>query len=331
MGRSAYAALMLGTSDPNPEVRFRCRQLLPRIFELEMQARLEAFLADPDGKKDHDLPGLSRFRKMFGLGPAARELFVSMIRSDGRLMEAVEAEPAQVAEEKLMVRCAQLQPLVFSRRPNQTGALHLGDIAQLLFLGLHPDVTLSSQSIAQINQFLYRQEVRGWVTAGDQAALMKKLLLAWLNKNIDDVNTGYMISNLTQTLPMKELVEPALKIAANPKGFPHVRVSVLAAVGRLGDKNLLPKLEPLIDDTTQVQQFAFNQMRGWVQVGDVALAMAVHLSGQKPADYGYDAVRQNPNWIHSYYYLGFENDQKRAAAKKKWKDWLAAQKKQPGR
>lgn len=327
LGRAAYPALVTGASDRDPEVRFRCRQLLPRIFDLELQARIDAFLADPEGKKDHDLPGLDRFRKMFGLDKAARDLFVSMVRADARLMDAVESHPKQFAEEKLMVRCSQILPRVYGQVSRRPIAVNQADVAELLFLGIHPDVSLGQMSIAQINQFFYRQEFRSWLTTGDQAGLMKKLLLAWLNKNVDDMNTGYMITNLAVTLQMKELLEPALKIATNPKNFPHVRANVLSAVGRLGDKSLLPKLEPLINDTTPVQQFAFNRLQGWVQIGDVALAMAVHLSGQKPADYGYEAVRQNPNWINSYYYLGFENDAKRAAAKKKWKDWQAAQKK----
>lgn len=327
LGRAAYPALVTGTADPDPEVRSRCRQLLPRIFDLELQARLDAFLADPDGKKEHDLPGLSRFRKMFGLDKTARDLFVSMIRADGRLMDAVESQPAQFAEEKLLVRCSQLLPRIYTRMPTRPQALNQGDVAELLFLGINPEVSLGPQAIAQINQFLYRQEFRAWVTSGDQADLMKKLLLAWLDKNVGDPNTGYIITNLAQTLQLKELLEPALKIASNSKNMPHVRANVLSAVGRLGDKSLLPKLEPLINDTTQVQQFAFNRLQGWVQVGDVALAMAVHLSGQKPADYGYEAVKHNPNWINSYYYLGFENDKKRAAAKAKWKEWQAAQKK----
>jgi hypothetical protein len=328
LGRSAYPALLTGVTDANPEVRFRCRQLLPRIYDMELQARLDAFLADTEGKKDHDLPGLARFRKFFGFDQNARDFFVSMLRADGRLMDAVENQPTKFADEKLAVRCSQLQPRMNQRVSGMPAIISQGEVGQLLFLGLHPEVKLGQQTIAQINQFLYRPELRNWMITGDPAPpLMKKLLLAWLDKNIDDANTGYMITNLSQTLQLKELIEPALKIAANAKAFPHVRANVLSAIGRLGDKDTISKLEPIIADTTQVQQFAFNNLRGWVQVGDVALAMAIHLTGQKPADYGYEAVKQNPNWINSYYYLGFENDSQRSAAKKKWKDWQEAQKK----
>jgi hypothetical protein len=328
LGRTAYPALLTGITDANPEVRFRCRHLLPRIYDLELQARLDAFLADTGGKQEHDLPGLTRFRKFFGFDNAARELFVGMIRADARLMDAVENQAAAFAEEKLIARCSQLQPRFNGRVPNPQAALTLGEVSQLLFLGIHPAVKLGPQGIAQINQFLYRPELRNWVAgAGDQAPHVKKLLLAWLDRNIDDANTGYMINNLAQTLQLKELMEPALKIATNTKALPYVRANVLSAVGRMGDKDTVAKLEPLIAEVTLVQQFALNGIRGTVQIGDVALAMAVHLSGQKPADYGYEAVKQNPNWISSYYYLGFQDDTQRNAAKKKWKGWQESQKK----
>lgn len=327
LGRSAYPALLTGMNDANPEVRSRCRHLLPLFYEMEMRYRIDAFLADPETIKEHLIPGLTRFRKFVGSENDGRDLFISMIRADTRLMDTVENQPASSAEEKLMIRCSQLQPRMYRNVPTQEALFSKGEVGQLLFLGIHPDVKLGPQAVAQINQFLYRPELRGWVTEGDQAAQMKKLVLAWLERNLDDPNTGYVINNLSQTLRLKELLDLALKIATNAKALPYVRANVLSAIGRVGDKDTIARLEPIIADDTLVQQFALNGMRGTVQVGDVALAMAVHLSGQKPADYGYEAVKQNPNWINSYYYLGFQNDTQRNSAKKKWKDWQEAQKK----
>ena len=328
MGRSAYSALQVGALDANPEIRFRCRQLLPRIYDLELKARIEAFLDDEDGKKAHDLPGWTRFRAQVGQDPMARNLYVEMLRADGRLMDAVESQPAFGAE-KIMIRCSQLQPRF--NQPPAGGALTRAEISQLLFLGTHPGVTLTPQYVVQVNQFLYRPELRTWITGSGGAGLFRKLMLAWLNRNIDDTNIGYLINNLAQTVQMKELLGPSAKIAQNAKAIPHVRANVMTVLGRLGDKEHMSILEPLIADPTTVQQFAFNRVKGVVQIGDVALAMCIHLSGQKPGDYGYEAIAQNPNWVHAYYYLGFETDEKRAAAKKKWQDWKSSQKAGPAK
>jgi hypothetical protein len=60
------------------------------------------------------------------------------------------------------------------------------------------------------------------------------------------------------------------------------------------------------------------------------LATAIHLSGQKPGESGFEAVKNNPSFIHSYHYLGFENDDARAAAQKKWEKWKSENQK-PGK
>ena len=63
MGRLARPALLEGAStDPNPEVRARCADLLPKANALDLKARLDAFLADADGTYEHDLPGWNQFR-----------------------------------------------------------------------------------------------------------------------------------------------------------------------------------------------------------------------------------------------------------------------------
>src|SRR5262249_40685360 len=104
LGRSAFAALQQGMQDENPEIRARCRRLWPRIFDLDLQARLDAFTADTDGKQVHDLPGWERFRKMAGDDRPARELFALMVRADGALMDQAENRPEEFSAERLVIR-----------------------------------------------------------------------------------------------------------------------------------------------------------------------------------------------------------------------------------
>src|SRR5262245_21242555 len=93
LGRSAYPALMAGTQDSSPEIRLRCRRLLPSIFALEMRARLEDFVNDTDPSNDHGLVGWKRYRHVAGADQAARTLFTGMVKSDPQLMESVETQP----------------------------------------------------------------------------------------------------------------------------------------------------------------------------------------------------------------------------------------------
>src|SRR5215471_13272612 len=82
MGRLARPALIeAAASDTDPEIRYRCSRLLPKAGADDLKARLDTFLADTDGKYEHDLPGLKLFRKQMGSEKAARDLFVEIVKS----------------------------------------------------------------------------------------------------------------------------------------------------------------------------------------------------------------------------------------------------------
>src|SRR5579884_168356 len=71
MGRLAKPVLArAAVADPDPEVRCRCRLLLPRAAAEDLRVRVETFLADTQGKFEHDLPGWNQFRKAVPNSPA---------------------------------------------------------------------------------------------------------------------------------------------------------------------------------------------------------------------------------------------------------------------
>jgi NAD+ synthase (glutamine-hydrolysing) len=98
MGRLARPALVEGAaSDSDPEIRYRCSRLLPKAGADELKARLDTFLADANGKYDHDLPGLKQFRKHVGSDGKARALFVEMVKSpyNVEVLQAIDKGPTE--------------------------------------------------------------------------------------------------------------------------------------------------------------------------------------------------------------------------------------------
>src|SRR5262245_55034678 len=99
MGRLARPALLSAVNGaPDPEIRARCNTLLPKASAEEFKARLDAFMADTEGKYEHDLPGWHQLRgvvrgefKMLGwtrvarpdADKAARELFIEFLKTPG--------------------------------------------------------------------------------------------------------------------------------------------------------------------------------------------------------------------------------------------------------
>lgn len=323
MGRSAYVAVEEGTHDRDAEVRARCAKMLPVILDQEIRARLEAFMADTDGKQEHGLPGWGRFRSLCGNTKTARELFSSMIRNSGAAMEEIEVSAQKFAGERLHARVQTLQQhLMFAANTGAGAALSLQDIIQVIFLATKPDLEVSAQAAAIISSFMYQSSFRQGLSNSDYSEIVRKLTIAWFEKRADDSNTAFAIMNLATTNKFPELAAPALKLAANTKVIASARGTALCAIGKLGERKHAKLLEPLVADTTQASSFNQHNIMGTTQVGDIALAQIIHLHGEKPSEFGFFALKTNPNLVSTYYFQGFANDQARKDARKKWQEHL---------
>jgi hypothetical protein len=138
------------------------------------------------------------------------------------------------------------------------------------------------------------------------------------------------VLSLAGSLQMKEGLPVALKVALSRRTNPWTRGEALLFVARLGDKDQVGKLEVLLKDSTRLGVMGLNNITITTQVRDLALATMLTLSGQPLQDYGFPFFKAIPgadlrsNGTHC---AGFVDDEGRAAALKKWKDWTAEQKK----
>jgi hypothetical protein len=99
----------------------------------------------------------------------------------------------------------------------------------------------------------------------------------------------------------------------------------MIALAKLGTKEHLPKLEPLLSDKTVIGNINFGNGLMQIQIRDVALGVSVLMTEQKLADYGFDTrFGGTPT---QYYYFGFPDSQDgkeskaREDAHAKWKEW----------
>lgn len=331
MGLAAKQALQEGADDPDPEIRRRCLDLLPAVLEADLKARVEAFVADTEGKKEHDLPGWPRFRKMVGADAPARQLFADMLKADLRLLEDVETHPDQ-AGDLFAARCQNLQQTLFGNRGgigfvgNQE-QIKLPDVATLLFVGSDPKVIGKTQlqSVYAVTNFLYQPSVRNALDPSKPTPF-KKLLLAWMGQQTDP-NVMTQLLYVTMNLNLKEGLDIAMKVAKDNTANAHTQATALMVIGKIGGKDHVSLLEPLLNDKKVLTNFNIGTERVTTEVRDVALAMAVQLTGQSHRDYGFPFTKMDGHSVFNYYSLGFVDDAQRDAAFKKWKDWNASQKK----
>jgi hypothetical protein len=324
LGLAARDALLQGAKDADPEVRRRCRDLLPTVLEADRQARLEAFIADKEGKRQHDLPGWRRFRAVAGEDAAARELFIAMCRLDTGFLADTEKD-AKRAGEECATLCGQLFGKLYGQASGRTGRIELAEVAPLLLVAGDARTEMPPQPRQMVVNFLYQPTVRTALT-GTNNPPFKKLVLAWMARQTDEEDAAQQMFFAVQNLELKEGLDLALKVLKDRPVKGRGLGGAMTTVGKLGEKKHAAALEPFLKDTTAVSNFALGRDRGTTEVRDVALAMLVHLTGQDPRGYGFVFSQHNAHLKFYANFLGFADDAQRAKAFARWKEWKAASK-----
>lgn len=325
MGRAAKPALIEGKKHADPEVQSRCEQLLPEALALDLAFRIDRFLADADGKLEHDLPLLKAYREQVGTDEHARKLYAEMLKANGALFESVEEEPAKLTDrvqQRYMAMYAEMfgNPFAVGFRGGvQPGAMNPADLCAVLFVSAQPAYKPVQPDWMLAN--LYTQP--GFTTPlknEKDGAAHRKLFFNYVLARADDNLVSQCAWLFTQHRIRSGADVLARVLQARKPLQVYSKAQAMCCVGTLGSKDHLPALEPFLTDDTQVQPFIARGggQRGEVKVKDVALAMTIHLSGKNPKDYGFGLWNVFRDQLIQYHILGFATDADRAAAFKKW-------------
>lgn len=356
MGRLARPALLAAVNaDPNPEVRTRSAALLPKATVLEMRARLDVFLADAEGKYEHDLPGWNQFRaavrgewELFGyrigtdtaLDKAAREAFAELLSTPAN--RAVVMAVGGSANDLGQVVAGRRQELYYQKYPRNVvigGGIVTApasarrdptpaDMAALLFAESQVASKYVPRSIsvsALITASGFTREARD---SDEKGKVYRAVAAAWLASRTDPAEM-YNALNVANTLGLgAEGCRLALRLLNAPGALGAYRGQAAATLARLGGKEHIPQLEKLSGDNAVVYSVRRQVVKNGkaeltaieVQVRDVALAVSVLLSGQKLDAYGF--VDQSPaGATYTYTRCYFPDEAARKAAFEKWKAW----------
>lgn len=332
-GMTARAPLLPLVEGPDPEIRAAARRLVALIDQSDFHRRLEAFAADTDDRRGLTLPGWKQYRATVGGDPAARALFVEIQRQEGPLLSAVfgasPQPPEQLWEDRLL-RLVQRPAAVGDR-----SAAPLGSCAALLFLGTAAEMTISDHGAMLVENMIQRPPIREALAAAGAQDAVRRLVSGWiLNCPNESEHILARRLNLASTIDLEEALPLALAVAVGDPQYasvpPTTRAQAIMLVGQFGGREHVRRLEPLLEDATvcmplQAQQLPGRPMAN-VQVRDVALVVMLHLTGQRPADYGYVHARLQPQRTFQLQTLHRENDEQRAEAVAKWRAWRAADK-----
>jgi hypothetical protein len=331
MGRLAFPALLEGlNTNPSPEVRSRCQTLVSKAAHADMQARLATFLADVEGKFEHDLPGWNQFKKLTGSTPVSRTTFVELLKdtSNRNLVLGVAGSPHELGR-LIATRKQELYQSRVNRVPNATARkeVTIPDIISLMFAESHVESKHVPRSIS--STVIYNSAVlTSAVSAGtDQGAVYKSIVARWIESR-DDALSMYQAMTQANALGLKkEGTAVAIKLLQMKGGTTSYRMYAAFALARNGAKEHVPALEAVFTDESalnmggRVVNGKLEQQK--VEVRDMALVCALMLTGQNTEEYGFSEMYKNQTGMQYTYSNWRMPEDKRKAAFEKWKAWRA--------
>jgi hypothetical protein len=325
LGKTALKALEEGVKDEDMEISSRSKRLLALATRSDIEVALDSFLADKDTKLILKLPAWERFKKVLGDDQSARTLFVEMYTTEGCLLASLEREPKNF-DQTFTTRCQQIQQNLYTPF-GQVNQIPMGQMVALLFAATDPRTTTNINSFYLLTNLLYQQNIQQGFKSNAGA---RKLLAEYFEQRADQ-NTMPQAIQLAMQMEIKEMAPTALKAATNKNSQQWTRATALLALGKLGTKDNLKDIEPLLKDETALGTMRFIQRdqqqqvtkQVTTQMRDVALASMIMLSGQNVQNYDFPYLKMNnlpQNQYLSYNCFGFSDNGQREAALKKFQE-----------
>jgi hypothetical protein len=322
LGEPARGALTEASSQPDPEVRSRCRQVLA-ILDRDRQALLLRQLHDKlrqfeDGRSV-DLRGSDRYRRIVGSDQRARSWFARLARADLELLLDYQGS-AKNAGRRIEQFVADYR---LTRHNNQNARLAppvvMPDmLAAIYFVAADPEVPCSTQVLQYLgffgNEFIDEE--------GELPEPLMALATHWTCRALREMvrpESDELRQHFCLALKhdMQAVVQPALDVLKDGKASPEARLFMIHLVRRFGDGRHQAVFKDLLNDSEKVLDYVKPSKEViTIQVRDAALQALLSMEGKRIADYGFDIVESNDDWGHVL--AGFPDNATRERAFERW-------------
>lgn len=326
--RAAGAALRKGDLDAIPALRNAEPtstpdvkvQILLILGELERKSfgfrlsQLQQTLAVQDAR---DLPEWDRFSTLVGADKKSVELYVRLLKSEadlfGTAMNSPKTLPTQIQK-----RAAEL---VQATRPasQKTEQFSADSYAAVLLLASNGETRLPQNTSTAISALLQQKQFMVAVRSPESGTAFSRLAGAYILR--DRIAPAVPIS-FARKHRLPEGLTLARNVLKTARGTnPLWAMMLLAEQGSVQD---LPLLESVFQNKSIL--IGKSDRTGYlVEVGDLALAVAIHLRGEDPRDFGFDA---NGDRTQTFRFVpettGFESEESRAGVHAVYAERFAA-------
>lgn len=324
--KEAIAAAASASQDL--EIRNRARTLLKVFAAHELERRVSRFLADKSAATD-DLPGWQRFASLVGSGRNARRLYAQIYRAEHALIDGVEDSPLTGGDLVLNRANDWRQAMLADRNQDESPPERASaeSIAALVFACQHPDVRQVEPALNIVADVILISSEKPFADRREFASQWRRLLTAWVAHDFGAAApTLYQQVRVACSYNLRVGSEAARRMLADEALPPQFVPYAILGLARLGASDQLPVLDRWLEDRTVAFDAESGEAPLPIEMRDLALFAALHLTGQKSSDYGFSRATPQPTWGYVPNTLAFDSVQAREAAFAKWVAWKASQK-----
>ena len=300
----------------NGETANRLRQIIAQLRKRLFDDRLQVFTADPSADNAAVLPQWDRFSALAGTSAAAMTVFGEVLNSERELFATRMFAPREIPT-LLESRSAEFARLCHGRSDDE---FPIASCIALMLLGSESETRLIRFTSTNISDALDDERFSKLITDGVHAEIVRAVTSEWLKRPGIAADRPLLFS-IKYELPVGRSIAHRIIEAQSRRQDMYYSLMCLA---RLNSPEDLPLVESLLETPATlwpprgqlVQELLPDRKVGGnfsVQTRDVALAVAIHLRGGDPADFGIPALASEKT-VFVVDSLGFDNDDARAAA-----------------
>lgn len=308
LGLTAQAELTAGLDSGDAEIRSRCQILLNHAQAQDRAARLSQFLADLDGTKGYGLPGYERYAETIGSTREARQLYAMMLENSPELMSSLN----RPANETTQLLAAQVDA-VFSSVYGSQILESSGAAAALYYASSIDGVKCGDETLEMLGFLAGTGTFGSLAETGELSEPSRKVLDGWIRHNGEQAASADMVV-LALRLRLPSGLNVALKKLNDENSQPRERMYCILAVAQLGDVSHRKDLVKFFTDQAICQEYVVPGNHWQAQVRDIALAGAIHLSGENPREFGFVNCERSETQLFNPSTLAFSSDTDRQKA-----------------
>jgi hypothetical protein len=305
-------------------VAVQLRQVIPKLRKRLFDDRVAALERDPKPSDLAGMPDWDRFVKVTGNAEAAMPVYLEMLKTE-RALFADRMFSSSELSDHLEERSTRLRAACNGELEEE---FPVASAAALMLVASDENVVLRRATSTNISESLQDSRFGKLISDGFHAGTIRALTSEWLKRPGIAADRPLLLSIEYQLSVGREIALRTLERHVYNQSAAYS----LLCLGALQQTDSLPAVEQVLNDEMASRPIwpprgktAGDLISGReiestysVQARDVALAVAIHLRGRRPNEFGMDVMSSELH-LFTFDSMGFNNDDDRNAAITKYR------------